>query len=333
MSLKSFFYNSLYFTIAIFLLYLLYVTVLHVTGFGYKRRELNTLDKTIIETGFKEMKQHRIIIAGITRDDIASLPTMRRYIEQLGKNFKDYKVVIFENDSKDGTKEFLTNWKNKNPKINILSKDFYNKKRPDTGFIARARNVYLEEIETNNIYEDYDIIMLVDMDMTYKWDERGIAHSFANIEKWDAVCANGIFTRSGKMWDMFAFRNDEFPNCEGANAELGQKVYPIGSALVPVESCFNGMAFYKRKYLNNCRYLSDDQCEHISFHKCLINNGGKMFMNPSQVIIYSHYPPAATVAEDDLPKQKQLRSIYKAYNRDIKWWFEIVDKIENYIFF
>lgn len=71
----------------------------------------------------------------------------------------------------------------------------------------------------------------------------------------------------------------------------GQKIYPIGSDLVPVHSCFGGMAFYKKNIVTACEYNSiDNDCEHVPFHQCLIDkNNARIFMNPSQAIRYSHY--------------------------------------------
>ena len=56
-----------------------------------------------------------------------------------------------------------------------------------------------------------------------------------------------------------------------------------------VKSCFGGLAIYKRKYLDNCDYgkgfqMNGDEkiefCEHVDFNQCVINNGGKIYINP-----------------------------------------------------
>jgi hypothetical protein len=126
----------------------------------------------------------------------------------------------------------------------------------------------------------------------------------------------------GKMYDMFAFRNEEFPwtplewpkacrqdnknhlwskICNNINHDWpeddiywkyivpqGQKIYSIHSSLIPVQSCFGGMAFYKREFINGCSYNSiENDCEHVPFHECLrIKHNGRMVMNPNQVIRY-----------------------------------------------
>jgi hypothetical protein len=203
---------------------------------------------------------------------------------------------VFENDSIDGTKTILKNWKFKNHKVKVLSKKYSNKKRPNIEFLAKIRNHYLRELKTNSEYKNFDMVMIVDLDMTYGWDMRGLFHSFSKITDWDAVCSNGIFTKNGRMWDMFAFRNKQYPenlthpDYWSKIVPRGQKIYLAGTELVPVQSCFGGLAFYKKLFINGCEYKSvDNDCEHIAFHQCLTENQGRIFMNPSQILRYSHY--------------------------------------------
>ena len=171
--------------------------------------KLNLLDKNYLSIGKKEMLNHKVIIVGITRDNIEDLLVTIKHIKHIGNNFKDYKVILFENDSKDGTKTALNLWGRKDPKVKIISEDFKLKKRPSHKFMADIRNKYLQAIKDKE-YDDFDMIMAIDMDMSYGIDIRGIQDSFSKIDQWDAVCSNGL-SRKNKMFDMFAFRNDEFP--------------------------------------------------------------------------------------------------------------------------
>lgn len=259
--------------------------------------KLDILDKTTLEKGEKILNQQRAIICGISRDNANDFFVMRRHIEYLGEQFKDYRVVIFENDSKDRTKDLLASWSKKNQNVTIISKDFKNKKRPSIQFLADARNFYIDEIQKPD-YDDFNVLIVVDMDMSYGFDMRGIYHSFASWDSWDAMASNGVSNSEGEMYDAFAFRNSEFPWAHYQKPKTYweeivpkiQRVYPVTSALVPVDSAFGGLAIYKRDKLKGCRYQSImGDCEHIEFHKCLKQNKGIMFMNPAQYIKYSHY--------------------------------------------
>ena len=57
------------------------------------------------------------------------------------------------------------------------------------------------------------------------------------------------------------------------------------SKVIPVLSAFGGAGLYQSKYLKNCKYVGLDElgheiCEHVSFHKGIVDNGGKMFILP-----------------------------------------------------
>jgi len=245
---------------------------------------------------FAEKINHKVIICGITRDNAQDLPVMMHSIELTGDAFMDYRVVIFENDSKDGTKEILRKWQETNPKVKIVTQDFHNNKRPNIQFMANCRNKYLEEIDLHKeIYDPFDYLIVVDMDMRHGWDIKILIDSFKhqNEHKWDVVCSNGLSSEN-VMYDAFAFRDNEFPQNHREAGYWTEVVPKIQSKKrdkwQEVQSCFGGLAIYKREKIGSCRYSSDeDDCEHVYFHRCIRNNGGKVFLNPDQKIKYLHY--------------------------------------------
>lgn len=264
--------------------------------------QLDSLDTKTLDKGQRILKQQKAVICGISRDNANDFFVMKRHLENLGQQFSDYRVIIFENDSKDRTKQLLAQWSATNLNVKIISKDFHNKKRPDIQFLADARNYYIDELLKSE-YDTFNVLIVVDMDMSYGFDIRGIYHSFASWDLWDAVASNGISNAKGEMYDAFAFRNTEFPWAHYDKPETYwpeiipqiQRAYPVASSFVSVDSAFGGLAIYKRNKLKDCKYLSiKDDCEHIEFHKCLKQNGGKVFMNPAQLLRYSHYTPKGT---------------------------------------
>jgi hypothetical protein len=95
------------------------------------------------------------------------------------------------------------------------------------------------------------------------------------------------------MWDCFAFLSDEFnkvvssPHWDEIPKKC-HKIYDLNIDLVPIHSCFGGMAFYKKNKLMNCEYSSvKEECEHISLYKCMKQNNVRLFMNPKQIIRYN----------------------------------------------
>lgn len=286
--------------------------------------ELDRIPIEDILKGKEEVAQHKVVIVGIIRDNSAELPAVIEYIEHTGKAFKDYKVIIFENDSKDGTKEILSDWRALNNRVKIISGSFKNKKRPGIGFLAQARNYYLDKMQNDPIYDDFDIVMAIDMDMDLGWDIRGIFDSFNKIDKWDIVCANGTMP-NGKMRDAFAFRDEEFPHTPVSYKDYWskivpeiQKIYPVTSTLMPVKSCFGGMAFYKKKFIKECRYISkNDDCEHVAFHECLTeHHNARIVMNLAQRMHYRYVEDM--VLATSFETKLHYRIIYK-----IKEWLNM----------
>ena len=170
---------------------------------------LDSLDSLTLAEGQKEMSKHKVVIVGITRDNIKDIPIMIKHIEYIGSLFADYRVILFENDSIDGTKKALDEWKTMSSKVNIISKDCGNEKRPGHLFMAEARNNYLEALEGEE-YNEFDILMIVDMDFSYGIDVRAAQDSFSKIDQWDAVCSNGVKSKD-RMFDSFSFRSEELP--------------------------------------------------------------------------------------------------------------------------
>lgn len=293
-------------TVMVFLVYAIpslykdFLDYLSKPKLGYDKISfLDDLDLTTLRKGSEEMKKHKVIFTGITRDNARDIPTMLQAFRNIGEKFADFRVVIFENDSSDDTLKLLKEAAVADNRFKVISQNYNLQKRPSIKFLAEIRNKYLEAIFTEE-YDDFDIVIMADMDMKYGIDIRGIEHSFAFYDKWDSVCSNGIFTEEGRMWDCFAFRSEEFPcglndmpSKEYWESYIYQlaKVYPVNTDLLPVHSCFGGLAIYKKRFIEGCKYDSENEdCEHVAFKKCMREkNGARIFMNPSQMLRYEHY--------------------------------------------
>ncbi|HJD60527.1 MAG TPA: hypothetical protein LFW20_07890 [Rickettsia endosymbiont of Omalisus fontisbellaquei] len=268
-----------------------------------KIAKLDFISDENLQAGKLEMSKHKVVFAGITRSNAPHLPNAIRHIEYIGQFFSDYRIIIFENDSTDSTKLMLNLWQLINHKVKIISQDFFNQKRPSIKFLADIRNKYLEILNTSE-FDKFDIVIILDMDIGYGIDVRGILDSFSKIDRWDVICSNGIFNSQGQMYDAFAFRNEEFFDTPAEyNLKTGQNYYPTenispmqkiylpDSDLLPVNSCFNSLAIYKRKFFENCSYDSiKEDCEHVYLHECMRSkHNARIFMNPAQIIRYEHY--------------------------------------------
>jgi hypothetical protein len=228
------------------------------------------------------------------------LPGLVEQLITYGDLFKEFAFIFSENDSSDGTKEFLDDLHNNasNFLVTRVGQDFHLSKRPSIRFLAHLRNVYLHEIYTQPFYADYDYVVVFDADFEKDLfvTREGLVDSFSRTEDWAVLAANG--ERFGKMWDAFAFRNDEFHiPYEPRNFPHGidtywptilhiQRRYEDGP-LVPVDSAFGGLAIYKKSVLQGLYHnTSSDDCEHVSLHAQIRARGGSIYMNPNMRLTY-----------------------------------------------
>ena len=52
----------------------------------------------------------KVLICGVCRDVANQLPSTIKIIEGLGAKFRSYRVIVYENNSTDATKDILKNW-------------------------------------------------------------------------------------------------------------------------------------------------------------------------------------------------------------------------------
>ena len=235
-----------------------------------------------------------IIIVGCARNIESHLQNTKKKLEMIKSLFRSSKIIIYENDSTDKTLDILTEWKNENFIQLITEKNVPGIR---TERLAYARNVLYKETMKNN----YDLLIIIDLDNVITNLTPDSIRSCFNkefVEDWAMVGAN----QTVNYYDLFALRtfDDWMPfdwlkcrDIEGKSHQycLDNRFKTISQNEKPIQvlSCFGGTAIYKRKYLDNCDYGKGFQmngnnkiefCEHVDFNECVINNGGKIYINP-----------------------------------------------------
>src|SRR6185436_16929185 len=114
----------------------------------------------------------KVLICGICKNVEKAIPNTIQSATELGAQFLDYRVIIYENNSTDRTKQLFQEWAKKNQRVIFLSQDLSKKRlaqelkmkvRNRTEAIERARNKVLDII-TRDKYEDYKYVIWVDLD-------------------------------------------------------------------------------------------------------------------------------------------------------------------------
>lgn len=211
--------------------------------------------------------------------------------------FREYQVVVFENDSRDATCELLSDWQRANPRVHAIMKQLG---RPGYPSIRSLRRV-AQLAEFRNRYRDYavrhfatyDFVIVLDTDLAGGWSYEGIAHSFG-CEDWDFIGSYGLAERIAPKLDEWPYVHyDTWAFRPSDRTPLDPREHPAdlmlrrGQPLLPVRSCFGGLGVYRMECLRRCRYGTGD-IEHVVLHDEMRGLGfDRIYLNPSQVVLYS----------------------------------------------
>lgn len=252
-----------------------------------------------VAAGRDRMREATVVICGLCRDVRHYLPRFASRVERLGALFRDYQVVLYENDSADRTLEFLEDWSRKNPRIHVLSDQLGALSYPQVRSAERATKLALyrnrcREYAVRHFAQSHFLIV-ADADLAGGWSFDGIASTFGH-EDWDFVGSNGLAKRRFENpedqpgyihFDAWAFRKAGHP-APHPNHEVNGLVFRRGQPLVPVWSCFGGLGVYRIESLRNSAYSGPD-CEHVELHQRMHEQGfHRRFLNPSQIVLYTN---------------------------------------------
>jgi hypothetical protein len=263
-----------------------------------------------INSGRKLIYNSKIVVVGLCRNLEKHIEKNIKKIEQSLTGALDYRIILYENDSIDDTKNKILDLCKNNKKIILLS-DNHNRKQFNITqsqdrikALAEYRNTLLHYVQDN--YSDYNFVIVIDMDFIDFSDE-GVVNSFGWLndhENVGGIAGNSfqlkdIFDNSQLMlwnYDCWAFRGswwhnlqtqikNEFNNYDNM-LWFGFWILPVGSPIIVVNSAFGGCCIYRMKYYLSGNYDSYD-CEHVVFNFNILqkNKNFKLYLNPSQTML------------------------------------------------
>ena len=264
----------------------------------------------------KALEESTIIICSIVKNAERGLKVNIPVINELCGRFKDFRIVVYENDSKDQTKYLLRQWTLRDKeRIHVLlnasgasntipskgdvsCNPFFSKRRIEK--MARLRNFYMEYVDEKGWTADY--FMVVDLDVARLFAEPVIATLKADKD-WDVVTAFG-YSRSPRLskryHDGYALTMVGDENC----SQTEEKIYSMPGILgklkpdddwLKVYSAFGGLATYKFEAVKGLRYSAipnkdprvEVHCEHFSLCKQIHERGyDNIFIVPDMVLKY-----------------------------------------------
>ena len=273
------------------------------------------------------ISDNSIVIGLLARDCKKALQKNIPRIEMLGKLFREYHVVAYENDSVDGTKELLQEWMQDNPNVvsicemtgeKTIPRESKSVPFPEMSLhritrMAGFRNRVLNEIRLRYC-PDLFCFIDVDMEMFCPQDViRGIEYA---PRDWGALFANGqIILDYGShtcinpvQYDYYAyFRYGKNPYQSRdytirlkdnlAIAWMEQRKINRHS-YHPCYSAFNGIGIYKWDIVKDFNYvayqtlelknLQASLCEHVPFNYEIIKRGYGLYVVRDMKTIMRH---------------------------------------------
>jgi len=241
-----------------------------------------------------------IVFVGCARNCVAKVEASLNTLTALGSLFSSYKIIIFENDSNDGTDNILKNYA-ASGMINLIKIDNLDFSLPmRTQRLSFARNLLLGQVK--NLAPDYFCVADLDGVLGSNFDVDGFISNFKLDECWDAVfSANANF-----YYDVWALRHpdlcpsDYMKRMDSLNPVLGmENVFNLClrnlsgvkftnmSGWLPVDSAFGGIGLYKTqsfKHSSYWGYANGEVCEHVAFHEKAKAAGMSLYINPEFVV-------------------------------------------------
>ncbi len=239
---------------------------------------------------------------GCARDVAPKLSrTVERTLDDLGAQFTDSSVLIFENDSRDATRERLLRLVARSGgRVSVLLGESLSSRLPKrTARLAHCRGTLLSEVRrrwraalpTGAAARDHYMVVL-DLDCKRPVEPQPLRWAVAAMQdpeapyRWSVLTANS--KRGIDYYDLWALRSatlgvdyDCWHDAHAVRQRGSCDAYEVRidprAPVLPVESAFNGLAVYSLLALweraPDCTYDGDLTCEHVPFHLCLRSRG------------------------------------------------------------
>ena len=273
--------------------------------------------------------ENKTIVFGIlARDCKASLQRNMIRVEEIGQAFKDYHIVIYENDSKDGTTEMLKEWEVRNDHViaicettNQITIPEKSKKSPfplksvhRIERMARFRNRLLDEVKKR--FEP-DYFCFIDIDVE-SFSPQNVVEAIRQAPSdWGALFASGhyLFGKSDgtEMAPLFQYDSYAFvpagldPMTTGAWV-VSHHFHDITSWLLDrslrnceylsCRSAFNGIGVYRWNAIRDLKFWIMQTpelkecaacfCEHVPFNGDIVQKGFKLYVAKKIEVTYYH---------------------------------------------
>lgn len=238
--------------------------------------------------GFDRMSRSSVSIGVLARDiePIAEITCLR--IKMLASFFRESSISLYENDSNDKTADIF-----RNHGFNVVSEKLDVSFVSENKSLVRRKRMALVRNKLRGILiaNPADYYISYDGDILGGFSYEGIANSFSY--DWNVCGSNSIMYRQHEniiqriYYDTWAMRRlGSFNDICGEEANL--QIFNRGESPLHLYSAFGGLAIYDKMFEHECVVYSDEDCDHVTAHKHMIEKlNAKIIMNPSQIVLYT----------------------------------------------
>ncbi|MBC8128126.1 MAG: hypothetical protein H8M99_13380 [Gloeobacteraceae cyanobacterium ES-bin-144] len=258
----------------------------------------------------------RIVVCGLARDCKKNLVRNWQDMQTVITYSNNCEWVVVENDSVDGTKEWLQEMAKQNPKLHVIGEPTGEASIPrKTGSEVRPwfsqariskmaffRNQYMEFVENQIGFDKVDFLIVIDFDVRKLPIDR-ICHWLDHMDRSAVITSFGIYWKtlwSRGFYDAYAYTelDDVMPQTEVFVEDRRKNLYAKyirEQSPLKILSNFSGCAIYPARYLHGLRYeaLPNDDphveslCEHTSIHRTIHQRGSSVLIDPLMKVHYS----------------------------------------------
>ena len=244
-----------------------------------------------------------VVVVGIVKDISSTIKKDYENLKAALNRFTEIQWFLVESNSADDSKAALAEINNFDSSFRFTSVQEEQLELSRFPAMARARNVYLEELRNNPAYSNCSHVVVADFNNLNNLINADAIETCFKRDDWDICCAN----QEGPYYDIWALRHHLWsPNDCWQELDFLRKYIryperslylalhsrmiriPRNSDWIEVESAFGGLAIYKREVITLSDYQAYDEsgkitCEHVPFHKGLREKDKRIFINPSLI--------------------------------------------------
>ena len=209
--------------------------------------------------------------------------------DRMQRTFSEVVYCVYENDSTDGTAEWIRHLSARRDDVRLLSEQGYRPAMADGRDsrsryerMAACRNQCLDLARQHAPRADYAIVLDIDFE---DFEQVYVGEAIREIDRlhpeWQALCGSGLSQRDlgffgpsmrvvptrgslpVRLYDIAAMETDAAPRDALAVATMAR---PALHPPVRVRSAFGGIAVYRPAVLYDLHYEGYD-CEHLSLHR------------------------------------------------------------------